>query len=100
MLKKISYIIFLILVLILISIFYLSNFGLKTDRFNENISDQLKKNYPKINVNFTDINVLLKCSIVIQFMKCWKRWQSEGSMDDGKLHLRACEQISTKACKL
>ena len=59
MLKKISYIIFLILVLILISIFYLSNFGLKTDRFNENISDQLKKNYPKINVNFTDIKVLL-----------------------------------------
>ena len=60
MLKKISYIIFLILILILISILYLSNFGLKTDRFNENISDQLKKNYPKINVNFTDIKVLLK----------------------------------------
>ena len=59
MLKKITYIIFFILALILLSIFYLSNFGLKTDRFNRNISDQLKKNYPKINVNFTDIKLLL-----------------------------------------
>ena len=46
MLKKITYILFLILALILSSIFFLSNFGLKTERFNRNISDQLKKNYP------------------------------------------------------
>ena len=59
MLKKITYIIFFIFGLVLLSIFFLSNFGLKTDRFNRNISDQLKKNYPKINVNFTDIKLLL-----------------------------------------
>ena len=59
MLKKITYIIFFILALILLSIFFLSYFGFKTDRFNRNISDQLKKNYPKINVDFTDIKLLL-----------------------------------------
>ena len=59
MLKKITYIIFFILALILLSIFYLSNFGLKTDRFNRNISDQLKKNYPNINANFAEIKLLL-----------------------------------------
>ena len=59
MLKKITYIIFFFLALILLLIFFLSNFGLKTDRFNRNISDQLKRNYPKINVNFTDIKLLL-----------------------------------------
>ena len=59
MLKKITYILFLILALILSSIFFLSNFGLKTERFNRNISDQLKKNYPNINVNFSEIKLLL-----------------------------------------
>ena len=59
MLKKITYIIFFVLALIFLSIFFLSNFGLKTDKFNRNISDQLKKNYPKINVNFNDIKLLL-----------------------------------------
>ena len=60
MLKKFTYIIFFILALILLSIFFLSSFGLKTDRFNRNISDQLKRNYPKINVNFNEIKLLLK----------------------------------------
>ena len=59
MLKKITYIIFLILALILLSIFFLSNFGLKTDRFNKNISEKLKKNYPNINANFAEIKLLL-----------------------------------------
>ena len=59
MLKKITYIIFFVLALIFLSIFFLSNIGLKTDKFNRNISDQLKRNYPKINVNFTDIKLLL-----------------------------------------
>jgi len=59
MLKKITYILFLILALILLSIFFLSNFGLKTERFNRNISDQLKKNYPNINANFSEIKLLL-----------------------------------------
>ena len=59
MLKKITYILFLILALILSSIFFLSNFGLKTERFNRNISDQLKKNYPNINANFSEIKLLL-----------------------------------------
>ena len=59
MLKKIIYFISFILVIVLLSIFYLSYFGIKTDRFNNSISNQLKKNYPKLNINFTEINILL-----------------------------------------
>jgi hypothetical protein len=60
MLKKIIYFISFILVIVLLSIFYLSYFGIKTDRFNNSISNQLKKNYPKLNINFTEINLLLE----------------------------------------
>ena len=60
MLKKIIYFISFVLIIILFTISYLSYFGIKTDRFNNRISNQLKKNYPKININFTEIKLLLK----------------------------------------
>ena len=62
MLKKITYFISFVLIIVLFSIFYLSYFGIKTDRFNNSISNQLKKNYPKLNINFTEIKLLLNLS--------------------------------------
>ena len=59
MLKKITYFISFILILAILSVFFLSYFGIKTDRFNNNISNQLKKNYPNLNVNFKEIKLLL-----------------------------------------
>ena len=59
MLKKITYFISFILILAIPFVFFLSYFGIKTDRFNNNISNQLKKNYPNLNVNFKEIKLLL-----------------------------------------
>ena len=59
MFKKIIYLISFILIVVLFSVFYLSNFGIKTDRFNNNISKQLEKNYANLNINFTEIKLLL-----------------------------------------
>ena len=59
MLKKITYFISFILILAILFVFFLSYFGIKTDRFNNNISNQLKKNYPNLNVNFKEIKLLL-----------------------------------------
>ena len=60
MLKKILYLISFTLIVTLFSVFYLSYYGIKTDKFNNSISNQLKKNYPKLNINFTEIKLLLK----------------------------------------
>jgi len=59
MLKKITYFVSFVLIIVLLSIFYLSYFGIQTDRFNNNISKQLKKNYPKLTINFKKIKLLL-----------------------------------------
>ncbi len=59
MLKKILYLISFTLIVTLFSVFYLSYYGIKTDKFNNSISNQLKKNYPKLNINFTEIKLLL-----------------------------------------
>ena len=53
---KISLIIFLILILI---IFYLSIFGIKTNKFNSQISDNILKINKKINLNLKEVNYLL-----------------------------------------
>ena len=60
MLKKIIYFIIFVVIIVLFSTFYLSYFGIKTDRLNNSISNQLKKNYPKLNINFKEIQLLLK----------------------------------------
>ena len=59
MLKKITYFISFVLIIVLLSIFYLSYFGIQTDRFNNDISKQLKKNYPKLTISFKKIKLLL-----------------------------------------
>ena len=59
MLKKITYFIVFTLILGFLAIFLLSNFGIKTDKFNNNISNQLKKNYPNLNIEFKEIKLLL-----------------------------------------
>ena len=53
---KILSIIFLILV---IAIFYLSIFGIKTDKFNNQIINNILKNNKKINLKLSDVNYLL-----------------------------------------
>ena len=60
MIKKIIYFITFVIIIVLFSTFYLSFFGIKTERLNNSISNQLKKNYPKLNVNFEEIQLLLK----------------------------------------
>ena len=59
MLKKITYFISLLFIIFLLTIFYLSYFGVYTDKFNDNISNQLKNNYPKLNIKFNKIKLLL-----------------------------------------
>ena len=57
MIKKIIYFIIFVIIIVLFFTFYLSYFGVKTDRLNNSISNQLKKNYPKLNVNFEEIQL-------------------------------------------
>jgi len=59
MIKKITYFIFFIILLVFLSVFYLSYFGIKTDKFNNNISNQIKKNYPNLKIEFKEIKLLL-----------------------------------------
>ena len=59
MLKKITYFVSFVLIIVLLAIFYLSYCGIQTDRFNNNISKQLKKNYPKLEIKFKEIKLLL-----------------------------------------
>ena len=60
MIKKIIYFITFVIIIVLFSTFYLSFFGIKTERLNNSISNQLKKNYPNLNINFKEIQLLLK----------------------------------------
>ncbi len=53
---KISLIVFLVLI---IAIFYLSIFGIKTDKFNSQIIKNFAKINKKINLNLNDVNYLL-----------------------------------------
>ena len=59
MLKKITYFIVFTLILGFLAIFFLSTFGIKTNKFNNNISNQLKENYPNLNIEFKEIKLLL-----------------------------------------
>ncbi|MFL2894579.1 MAG: hypothetical protein ACJZ4I_03750 [Candidatus Pelagibacter sp.] len=59
MLKKFTYFTLFLLIIVSLSIFYLSYFGIKTDKFNNNISNQLKKNYPNLEIKFKEIKLLL-----------------------------------------
>ncbi len=56
--KLIKFTIYLLVILFLI-IIYLSLYGIKTDRFNQVISNQIKKNNQKISVKLNDIKLHL-----------------------------------------
>ena len=47
------------LIILIVSIFYLSYFGIKTDRFNDIITDQINKKNEKININLKEVKILL-----------------------------------------
>ncbi len=59
MIRKIIFLISSLILLLIILIFYLSFFGIKTNKFNENISSKIKESYPRINFEFKKINLLL-----------------------------------------
>ena len=58
--KKISYRIFLSLIIILLSaIIYLSIIGIKTDKFNSNISNQIKKIDKNLDIELKRVSIIL-----------------------------------------
>ena len=56
--KIIKYFLFFLMILV-IGVFYLSFFGIKTDRFNELIKNQILDKNQNIKVNLQDIKILL-----------------------------------------
>ena len=56
MIKKILYFIIFILI---VSISYLSYFGVSTNKFNTRIENKIKESYPNINVKLEDVKILL-----------------------------------------
>ena len=59
MIKKIIKIILLIFLILTIVIFYLSIFGIKTDKLNKQITSNIQKINKKINLSLSDVNYLL-----------------------------------------
>ena len=56
MIKRILY---FFIFLLIVSIGYLSYFGISTNKFNSRIENKIKESYPNINVNLQDVKVLL-----------------------------------------
>ena len=59
MIKKLIKFVLAILLILILVIFYLSIFGIKTDKFNHQITDNILKINKKINLKFSDIHYLL-----------------------------------------
>jgi|TARA_B110000238_G_scaffold199885_1_gene248205 hypothetical protein len=59
MIKKISKILSIIFLITILLIFYLSIFGIKTERFNQQIYNSIQKINKKINLKLSDVNYLL-----------------------------------------
>jgi len=59
MIKKIIKILLIILLILVLIIFYLSIFGIKTDKFNNQINNNILKINKKINLNLSNVNYLL-----------------------------------------
>ena len=59
MIKRIIKILLTILLILSIAIFYLSFFGIKTDKFNNQISNNILKINKKINLSLNEVNYLL-----------------------------------------
>ena len=59
MIKRIIKILLIIFLILALAIFYLSIFGIKTDRFNNQITNNILKINKKISLNLNDTNYLL-----------------------------------------
>ena len=59
MIKKIIKILSAILLLLVLAIFYLSYFGIKTEKFNDQIINKFLKINKKVNLNLNEVNYLL-----------------------------------------
>ena len=59
MIKKINKILLIIFLVIVLAIFYLSIFGIKTERFNNQITDNILKINKRIKLNLGDVKYLL-----------------------------------------
>ena len=59
MIKKITRILLIIFLILTLIIFYLSFFGIKTDKFNTQINNSILKINKRINLNLSDVNYLL-----------------------------------------
>ena len=59
MIKTISKIIFFLLLLLTIIIFYLSYFGIKTNKFNDLINQKITKNKEKLSLSLEDVKLKL-----------------------------------------
>ena len=59
MIKKIIKILLIIFLILILAIFYLSIFGVKTDKFNKQITKNILKINNKINLSLSDVNYLL-----------------------------------------
>ena len=59
MIKKLIKILLIIFLILVIAIFYLSIFGIKTGKFNNQISNNVLKINKKINLSLGDVNYLL-----------------------------------------
>ena len=60
MIKIINRSIISIFVVVILSIIYLSIFGINTDKFNNQIKNQIVKFDPRLNLNLKNIRILLK----------------------------------------
>ena len=59
MIKRIIKILLIIILILIIAVFYLSFFGIKTDKFNNQISSNILNINKKINLKLNDVNYLL-----------------------------------------
>ncbi len=59
MIKKFIYFLTSLILILLILIFYLSIFGYKTNKFNQNIKNKINDNYPKVDLELEKVNLIL-----------------------------------------
>ena len=53
---------YFVILFLIVSIFYLNFFGIKTDKFNDKIENKIKEAYPNISVRLNDIKIIFDIS--------------------------------------
>jgi len=95
MIKKLIKILSAILLLVTLSIFYLSFFGIKTEKFNESITNRVSKINKKIKLDLKNIKFLLN---PFTFTASIKTKNPTIFLGDNKLEIRSIEtNLSLKA---